>query len=158
MEIQMKTLILTMVALFSALPAIAADGQGAEASPEGLACFENLTPPEFPMAALQAHVDGSVWVNVEVSPSGAAGKIDTQVVSAWADGAKLLTPAVEKAIHAAKFKAACHGKTVSTVFRYQLYGEPVAAPKVTSNSDGPRMMVIQSQPALAPNAAAKQTK
>src|SRR5690349_2926402 len=75
-----------------------------QASPDGLACFENLATPEFPQAALQAHVDGSVWTTTHVSPQGTVDKIETQVVSAWSDGPKMLTPPVEKAIRAAKIK------------------------------------------------------
>ena len=77
-----------------------------------MACFENLAPPEYPNAALRAHVDGSVWTSIHVSPESVPDKIDTQVVSAWSEGAKLLTAPVEKAIRAAKVKPACAGKTV----------------------------------------------
>jgi hypothetical protein len=116
-------------------------------APASLDCFENLAAPEFPESALRARVDGTVWTWTEVSPQGIPGKIDTQVVSAWADGAKLLTPAVEKAIRAAKVKPECAGKTVAAVFRYQLYGTATADPKVTSRRDGPNLMWIESQPA-----------
>lgn len=153
----MKTLTLSILFLFGSLMA-AAEPQGSasdSSAPEGLQCFDKLTPPEFPMAALQQHVDGSVWVYINVSPQGAVEKIDTQVVSAWSDGAKLLTPPVEKAIRAASFKPACHGKQVSTVFRYQLVGEPVAKPEVKTNSDSPRMMVIESHPLAAAAESAK---
>lgn len=118
-------------------------------APASFDCFEDLAPPEFPESALRARVDGTVWTWTEVSPQGVPGKIDTQVVSAWADGAKLLTPPVEKAIRAAKVKPECHGKTVAAVFRYQLYGEATANPKVTSRRDGPNLMWIESQPAAA---------
>src|SRR5437870_2482220 len=77
---------------------------------DGLACFENLRTPEYPKNALQAHVDGSVWTWTQVNPRGAVDKIDTQVVSAWGEGPNLLTPPVEKAIHAAKIKPECAGK------------------------------------------------
>lgn len=157
METIIKTLVLTTIAVLSMMPA-AAETQTNNAAPEGLACFANLTAPEFPMTALQAHVDGSVWVTVQVGPSGAVDKIDSRVVSAWADGPKLLTAPVEKAIRAAAFKPACYGKSVSAVFRYQLSGEPVAQPKATSNSDGPRIMVIRSQPALAATETSKSAK
>lgn len=118
-----------------------------QTSTEGLACFENLATPEYPKTALQAHVDGSVWTTTQVSPQGAVDKIDTQVVSAWGEGPKLLTPPVEKAIRSAKVKSECAGKTVSVVFRYQLHGEPTANPKVTSKTEAPNIMNIESQPA-----------
>ncbi len=114
---------------------------------EGLACFENLAPPEYPKNALQAHVDGSVWTTIHVSPQSAPEKIETQLVSAWDKAAQLLTPPVEKAIRAAKIKPACAGQTVSVVFRYQLYGEATPDPKVTSRTEAPNLMWIESQPA-----------
>ena len=115
--------------------------------PEGLACFENLAPPEFPKSALQEHVDGSVWTWTQVSPQGTIDKIETQVVSAWGQGEKLLTPPVEKAIRAAQIKSKCEGKKVSVVFRYQLHGEATPNPKVTSKTEAPNIMDIESQPA-----------
>jgi hypothetical protein len=118
-------------------------------NPEGLACFESLSTPDYPKSALQAHVDGSVWTWTQVSPQAAVEKIDSQVVSAWGEGPKLLTPPVEKAIRAAKIKPECAGKTVSLVFRYQLYGEATPNPKVTSRTDAPNIMWIESQPAAA---------
>lgn len=113
---------------------------------DGLACFENLAAPEFPQTALREHVDGSVWTWTHVNAQGVPEKIDTQVVSAWGNGPKLLTPPVEKAIHAAKVKSACANKTVSVVFRYELHGEPTANPKVTSRNEAPNIMYIESQP------------
>ena len=121
--------------------------------PDGLACFENLGTPEFPKEALQAHVDGSVWTWTQVNPQGAIDKIETQVVSAWNQAEKLLTPPVEKAIRAAKIKSECAGKKVSVVFRYQLHGEVTPNPKVTSKTQAPNIMDIESQPAT--EAAAK---
>ena len=114
--------------------------------PEGLACFENLVSPEFPKSALQEHVDGSVWTWTQVSPQGTIDNIETQVVSAWGQGEKLLTPPVEKAIRAAKIKSECAGKKVSAVFRYQLHGEATPNPKVTSKTEAPNIMDIESQP------------
>ena len=124
-------------------------GKAQQKPDEGLACFENLAAPEFPKAALQSHIDGTVWTTTQVSPQGDIGKIDTQVVSAWADGPKLLTPPVEKAIRAAKIKPDCAGKSVAVVFRYQLYGEPTANPKVTSRTEPPNLLWIESQPSSA---------
>jgi hypothetical protein len=145
-------------ALFSAFTAFSVlltttGARAQSASPpapaDGLACFENLPAPAYPPAALQAHVDGSVWTWIQVSPQGSPGKIDTQVVSAWSDGAKLLTPPVETAIHAAKIKSACAGKTVRAVFRYQYGGEIPPDPKAAPETDGAYLMTIQSQPAKA---------
>jgi len=82
-----------------------------------------------------------------VNALGAVEKVDSRVVSAWADGPKLLTPPVEKAIRAAKVKSECAGKEVPVVFRYELHGEATQAPKVTSRTDG-NIMYIESQPAL----------
>jgi len=104
--------------------------------------------PEFPQSALRAHVDGTVYVWVQVTAQGTADKIDTQVASAWADGAKLLTPAVEKAVKASKFKAECAGKTAAVVYRYGLHGEAIASPKATTRTEG-NIMYIDSQPASA---------
>jgi len=114
---------------------------------DGLACFENLGTPEYPRSALQEHVDGSVWTWTQVSPQGTIDKIETQVVSAWGQGEKLLTPPVETAIRAAKIKSECAGKKVSMVFRYQLHGEATSNPKVTSKTEAPNIMDIESQPA-----------
>jgi Gram-negative bacterial TonB protein C-terminal len=126
-------------------------GQGAPQPPPapppaGLECFEDLPTPEFPKAALQAKVDGTVWVNFDVSPQGAPEGIETKVVSAWADGAKLLTPPSEAAVHAAKLKADCAGKKVMVVFRYELHGEPTANPKVSSHKEPSYLVWIESQP------------
>jgi hypothetical protein len=115
----------------------------------GFACFDSLAAPEFPKAALEAHVDGTVWTWTQLSPQGAVEKIDTQVVSAWSNGAKLLTPPVEAAIRAAKPKPQCFGNTVPIVFRYQLHGEATATPKATSRRENPNILWIESQPAIA---------
>jgi hypothetical protein len=124
-------------------------------NPEGLACFENLATPEYPKAALQAHVDGSVWTWTQVSPQGVPDKIETQVVSAWGEGPKLLTPPVEKAIRAAKIKSECAGKKVWVVFRYSLHGEATPDPRVTSRTDAPNVIWIESQPAIATDVTSK---
>jgi len=121
-------------------------GNAQPASTDGLACFENLAVPEYPRSALLANVDGSVWTTTQVTPQGTVDKVETQVVSAWGDGPKMLTPPVEKAIRAAKIKSECAGKSVQAVFRYQLYGEATPNPKVTSRTDG-NLMYIESQPA-----------
>lgn len=44
---------------------------------DGLSCFENLAAPEYPRAALDAHVDGSVWTWTTVSSQGAIEKVET---------------------------------------------------------------------------------
>jgi hypothetical protein len=111
--------------------------------------------PDFPAAALQMHVDGSVWTWTEVTPQGGAGKIDTQVVSAWGQGAALLTPPVEKALKESKFKSDCAGKTVAVVFRYQLHGEPKPSPKVTNRTEPPNLVWIESEPEGSASGARK---
>jgi hypothetical protein len=99
-----------------------------------------------------------VYASIQVTPQGAADKIDTQVASSWGDGTKLLTPAVEKAVRASKFKPECAGKTVAVVYRYGLHGEPTANPKATTRTELSNIMFIDSQPetaAAAKSAAAK---
>ncbi|HLI86117.1 MAG TPA: energy transducer TonB [Bryobacteraceae bacterium] len=118
-------------------------------------CFENLPTPEYPAAALQQHVDGSVWTWVQVTPQGTPGKVDTQVVSAWSSGEKLLVPAVEKAVQAAKIKPDCAGKRLSVVFRYELHGQETANPKVTSRREAPDIVWIESQPAITNQTASR---
>lgn len=145
--------------LFFAVSALIVSGsaRAADQTPatmDGLSCFENLAAPEFPPAALHAHIDGSVWTWTQVNAQGVPEKTDTQVVSAWSDGARLLTPPVEKAIHAAKIKPSCAGKKVWVVFRYSLHGDATANPKPTSRTDGPNVMWIESQPAKAVESAA----
>lgn len=111
----------------------------------GFECFEHAETPEFPTAALRAKVDGTVYAFIQVTPQGSADKIDTQVASSWQDGPKLLVPPVEKALRASKYKSDCAGKTVAVVYRYSLYGEPVAAPKVATRTEG-NIVFIESQP------------
>ncbi len=123
--------------------------------PAGLECFESLPMPEFPKAALEAKVDGTVWLDIMVGPGGSIGKIDNQVTSAWADGPKLLTPPAEAAVNASKIKADCAGKTVLAVFRYELHGEPTPNPKVTVAKDSQYMIRIDSQPMGVPSAGKK---
>ena len=114
--------------------------------PAGLECVDKLVAPDFPPAALRAHVDGSVWTWSHVTPQGTAEMITTQVVSAYGEGPKLLTPAAEQALKESKFKTSCAGKTVSVVFRYELHGEPTASPKVTTRNENPDIVYIESQP------------
>lgn len=117
---------------------------------DGLACFENLTP-EFPKAALEAHIDGSIWTWTTVSQQSKIEKVYNEVVSAWmTDSQKFLVPAAEKAIHAAQVKPECAGKKVWVVFRYALHGNPVPSPKVTTRPDGDHILWIESQPETAP--------
>jgi hypothetical protein len=126
-------------------------GQQAAAPPApanpGFECFQNVETPEFPQSALLARIDGTVYASVQVTPQGAADKIETQVASAWADGPKLLVPPVEKAVRASKFKPECAGKTVAVVFRYNLHGEAIAKPDVTVKTES-NIMFIDSQPEL----------
>ena len=142
-----RILSIAIAALLTSVHARAQESSQPASGPEGLACFDNLAAPEFPKNALQQHVDGSVWTWTQVSPQGVIDKIETQVVSAWGQGEKLLTPPVEKAIRAAKIKSECAGKKVSLVFRYQLHGEVTPSPKVTSKTEAPNVMDIESQPA-----------
>lgn len=140
---------ITITSLFASIAASAQsrpDSQPVE-NP-GLACFENLAPPDYPKTALQSLIDGSVWATIRVNRQGAPEKIETQVVSAWSEAVKLLTSPVEKVIRAAKIKPECAGKTVTVSFRYQIFGEATADPKVTSRTVGPGLMLIESQPAL----------
>jgi hypothetical protein len=123
-------------------------GQAAEAPPPatpGFECFERVEPPEFPASALQAHIDGTVWLTLQVTPQGTADKIEPRVTSAWANGPKILSPAVEKAVRASKFKSECAGKTVAVVYRYELHGDAVANPKPTTRTEA-NVMYIESQP------------
>jgi hypothetical protein len=146
---------IAMAALLASMPARAQQTQSATpSSADGWACFENLTTPEYPKDALQGHMDGSVWSWTNVNAQGGVDKVETQVVSAWSQGEKLLPPSVEKAIRAAKIKPDCWGKKVSVVFRYQLHGEAIANPKVTSRNEGSNIMDIESQPATTTQAAA----
>jgi outer membrane biosynthesis protein TonB len=129
-------------------------GRGPAAEPPpppdpGFECFEHAETPEFPQSALQSHVDGTVYVRVLVTAQGGADKVDTQVASAWGEGQKLLTPAVEKAVRASKFKTQCAGKTVAVVYRYQLLGEATANPKPTTRTEL-NIMFIESQPQSKP--------
>ncbi|HEY3826473.1 MAG TPA: hypothetical protein VGL82_18045 [Bryobacteraceae bacterium] len=157
----MRTVIVIAAALLVAQFGIAQQGgrggrgggRGPAAEPPvppkpGFECFQSVEVPEFPKSALQAHIDATVWITLQVTQQGTADKIETKVTSAWADGPKLFTPAVEKVLHAAKFKPECAGKAVAVVYRYDLHGEPIAAPKVTETQDE-RIMYIESQPELA---------
>jgi Gram-negative bacterial TonB protein C-terminal len=121
----------------------------------GFECFQSVETPEFPQAALQAHIDATAWVTLQVTPQGTADKIETKITSAWENGPKIFTPAVEKVIRAAKFKPECTGKTVGVVYRYDLEGEAVAAPKAMEKTEA-RVMYIESQPEL--KAAGNKTK
>jgi hypothetical protein len=47
------------------------------ASTGGLACFENLSTPEYPKDALQGHMDGSVWTSTNVNAQGGVDKVET---------------------------------------------------------------------------------
>jgi hypothetical protein len=139
--------LLALTALLTAADGRAQKAQATASGTDGLACFENLSAPEFPKTALQSHVDGSIWTWTTTNAQGGDEKVETQVVSAWSEAPKLLTPAVEKAIHAARIKPDCAGKKVWVVFRYELHGDAVADPKVTSRADGPNIMWIESSPA-----------
>ena len=157
----MRTLLGVAVAsLLMSIPVKAQRGgrgqQQAAAPPRpGIECFEQLTTPEYPQAALKERVDGSVWTTIQLSAQGAVDKVDTQVVSAFSEGARLLAPAVEKAVRASKFKSECAGKTVFVAFRYQEAGAAVPDPKVTSSKEPPNVVWIESQPPLETAAKSK---
>lgn len=141
----MRALIwMATISLFT--PVFAGAAGSTPALPSGFDCFEHLATPEYPKTALEDHVDGSVWLWAHLSQQATVEKIDTQVVSAWGNGSKLLTPPAEQAIHSSKFKASCAGKTVPVVFRFELHGEPVPSPKVTSRTEAPDVMYIESEP------------
>ena len=128
-------------------------GRGPAAEPPapvnpGFECFESVETPEFPQSALQSHIDATVWVTLQVTPQGAADKIETKVTSAWENGPKLFAPAVEKVIRASKFKAECAGKTVAVVYRYQLHGDSMANPKPATRTEF-NILFIESQPETA---------
>lgn len=120
----------------------------------GFECFDHVVTPEYPSAALRDHIDGTVWVTLDVSAQGTPDNIKTEVSTAWAQGEKLLTPSVEKAVKASTFKSSCDGKAVAVVYRYDLTGEPVASPKVTTKSEA-RIMYIESEPELKAAVAKK---
>jgi hypothetical protein len=153
----MRSVVLTgVVCLFSLGAWAQQTKQSTQVTATGdFSCFENLPTPEYPMTALHQHVDGSVWTWVDVTPQGTPGKVDTQVVSAWGDGPKLLVPPVEKAVHEAKIKQDCAGKRLAVVFRYELHGQPTANPKVTSRREAPDIVWIESQPAAATQTASR---
>jgi hypothetical protein len=113
----------------------------------GFECFESVQTPEFPQAALQSRIDATVWATLQVTPQLTADKIETKVTTAWADGPKLFAPAVEKILQASKFKAECAGKAVNVVYRYDLQGDAIAAPKSTVKRED-RVMYIESAPEL----------
>ncbi len=160
----MRTLLAIAVLLLPQVVAAQGGGRGGRGGDAGAAaqpvappnpgfeCFDRVETPEFPKAALQDHVDGSVWLWVQVAQGGTAGKIDTQVVSAYGNGPALLTPAVEKAVKASTFKPDCVGKTVAVVYRYQLYGEAMPNPMVTTRKEMPNILWIESHPQTKPAA------
>ena len=111
----------------------------------GFECFDHAETPDFPQSALQAHVDGTVYIWVHLTAQASVDKIDNQIASSWKDGPAMLLPAVEKAVRASKFKSDCAGKTVAVVYRYSLVGAPIAAPKPTTKTES-NIMYIESQP------------
>ena len=124
-------------------------GQMRAAPPEpGLECFAQMSTPEYPPAALQEDVTGTVWTTTTLTAQDTIGKIDTRAVSAYSNGEKLLVPAVEKALRASTFKPDCAGKNVSVAFRYQISGEAVANPQPTSTKEPPNVVWIESQPPM----------
>jgi len=120
-----------------------------EPAKPGFECFEHLETPEFPHAALQQNVTGTVYVTLD------SGKLATQVVSAWPAASKILVPAVEKAVRASKLKQECADKSVAVAFRYEIGGNPIANPATVTRTES-SLMFLDSQPELAP--AAKLSK
>lgn len=114
--------------------------------PAGLECVASTPMPTFPMQALTEKVDGSIWLDIQVTPEGTAGAIKPTVASAYKDADKLLTPAAEALAKETKFKPECNGKTVLMVFRYALHGLPAAKPEVTTRQETPYLIWIESQP------------
>jgi len=152
----MRTLLVMATASFlisqvgRAQPATSKATPTVSAGPE---CFAHMDTPEFPKTALEEKIDGSVWTWLKVTPEGKASQIQTQVVSAWSQGPKLLTPPVEAALKASTFKPECAGKDVSVVFRYEVHGNPVTHPKVTSKTDG-NIVYLESEPETVTSASA----
>jgi hypothetical protein len=146
-----KTLFIAFAAFLSSTMGRAEDNTAdvQKAGTDGIACFVNLMTPEYPKAALAAHVDGSIWTWTEVGADGRPGKIETRVVSAWSQAEQMLKAPVEKAIHASMVKPECMDRKVWVVFRYELHGDPVANPKVASRVDNPNIMWIESEPAIS---------
>ena len=138
--------IILVLAVFSAPVSAQQPATHQPPASDGLTCFENIPTPEYPKTAIDAHIDGSIWTWTQVTPQGMAGKIDTQVASAWKDGSKLLVPPVETALKSTKFKPDCAGKTVRAVFRYQYEGLATPQPKITSEKSGDYLVMIESQP------------
>lgn len=135
------------IAISAALVSSAVKAQQPPAdSSDSLSCFVNIATPDYPKAALDEHVEGDVWTWTHLSANGVPEKINSDFVSARSDGGKLLTPAVEKAIRAAKFKPECDGKTVWAVFRYEFQGEATPQPKITATDEGPHLLIIESEP------------
>lgn len=147
----MRTLLLIATASLFTCAQTYAQGRGqmraAPAEP-GLECFAQMAAPEYPATALQEDVTGTVWTHIALTPQATVGKIDTQVVSAYSAGEKLLVPAVEKAIHASTFKPNCAGKTVFVAFRYQEDGQAVANPHPEFRKEPPNVAWIESHPPL----------
>src|SRR5579871_5175790 len=138
-----------LLVLLSALPVRAQTTQSASGN-DGLSCFVNAPAPEYPRAAIDEHVDGSVWTWTTVTSQGTIDKIDSEVVSAWSKGPKLLAPPVEKAIHEAKIKPECAGRKIWVVFRYDLHGDATPTSRVTSRAERPNIIWIESQPGVQP--------
>jgi len=124
----------------------------------GFECFERAETPEFPAAALQRRLDGTVWLRISLTAQGAIDKLDSRVVSAWGAAPPLLGPPVEKAVGASKFKTSCGGKTVAVAYTFEISGAATANPKPT-RKDSAHVMYIESQPQSAavvkPSAPAK---
>jgi hypothetical protein len=92
---------------------------------QGLACFEELVLPKYPLLARQARIEGDVILRVWVDQPG---RLTSSVNP---EGPTLLKPAVERVLNTAKFSKACVGKDSRLVFSFQL--DPSAEPQNFDN-------------------------
>lgn len=140
----MRTLLIVTTASLLIAPLGRAQQTASTAgNPPGLECVDRLDSPDFPAPALKAGVDGSVYAFVRLTPQATVGSVETETASAWAQGSKLLPPAVEKAVRASKFKSDCGGKTVDLVFRYHIWADG-ANSKVTTKTEPPNLVDVHS--------------
>lgn len=140
----MRTLLIVTTASLLIAPLGRAQQTASTAgNPTGLECVDHLDTPDFPAPALKAGVDGSVYAFVRLTPDATVGKVDTETASAWAQGSKLLPPAVEKAVRGSKFKSNCAGKTVDLVFRYHIWADGPNS-KVTMKTEPPDVVDVDS--------------
>ena len=80
-----------------------------------MSCVERLQMPVYPPLARQASIAGTVTTIVALMADGSA-QVD-------AEGHRLLTQAVEKAIKASIFRKECAGKSIKLLFSFVAGGE-----------------------------------